>query len=171
MAEIKIISSMSAEKYNPKDGEVCGFEKEDGSIEYRLYTNNEWHPINLNESGLELNLYNLNQQIISQLPTLTEEQRLEKVCLIDDYIEKTKNEFYMLYGKNMSYFTVFKKDQRGTQIASYETLACLDEIGEIKSIELDANGGIEIWVVKAEDGIADCLYLFPYDMGIIFIKD
>lgn len=171
MANVKIYETLDEVKnLSPKDGEISGFRNEEGKIDYKIYINNNWQVIDFNETGLKLNLYDLNQQIIPQLPDLSKKQRLEKIQLINTFVKEQKNEFYMLYGKNMSYFTVFKRDNRGIASLGVEALCCLDNLGNIKSIEQEA-GGIEFWIVKKEDNIADCLYLFPYDMGIIFVKD
>lgn len=171
MANIKIYETLDEVKnLSPKDGEIAGFRDEEDKINYKIYINNDWQAIDFSETGLKLNLYDINQQIIPQLPDLSKEQRLEKIQLINTFVKEQKNEFYMLYGKNMSYFTVFKKDNRGAASLGSEALYCLDELGNIKSIEQEA-GGIEFWILKKEDNIADCLYLFPYDMGIIFVKD
>ena len=53
---------------------------------------------------------------------------------------------------------------------------CLANIGQVYSIELTANkDAIEIWVrmypkVAEEESTLTCMYLFPYDGGIVMIK-
>lgn len=124
-----------------------------------------------------LSLYELNRSIIEQQGALDANTLTEKLKLIDTFAADTNNNFYMLYGKEVSYFTVFAKHERW----ELETLClavaeCLANIGQIYSIELTANkDAIEIWVrmypkVAEEESILTCMYLFPYDNGIVRIK-
>jgi hypothetical protein len=47
-----------------------------------------------------------------------------------------------------------------------EVVDCLNNIGDIKAIDLtEANDAIEIWVQDGEN--VTCLYLFPYDSGVV----
>jgi hypothetical protein len=51
----------------------------------------------------------MNKQIITQLPPLVD---MEKACeVVNALYGKTENEFYMLYGKEISYFTLFRMDK------------------------------------------------------------
>ena len=124
-----------------------------------------------------LSLYELNRSIIEQQGALDTDTLAEKFKLIDTFAADTNNNFYMLYGKEIGYFTVFAKHERW----ELETLClavaeCLANIGQVYSIELTANkDAIEIWVrmypeVAEEESILTCMYLFPYDNGIVRIK-
>lgn len=116
----------------------------------------------MSKSGLEIGLYDINKQIISQLPALT--NILEKQKLINNFSIDTKNTYYMLYGKEISYFTLFKIKEY--QYFGAEVVDCLEYIGIIKAIDLtETNDAIEIWI-ENEDG-PTCLYLFPYDTGVV----
>lgn len=73
----------------------------------------------------------------------------------------------MLYGKEMSYFTLFK-------IANFkffgdEVIECLNNIGDVKCIDMTEPGdAIEIWIQSDMQEIT-CLYLFPYDTGLVVV--
>ena len=129
------------------------------------------------DTDMKLSLYDMNAQIISQLPTLNEEMLNNKEKDFKNFIKETDNDFYMLYGKEISYFTVFNKLNPNIKFVGYqidsdfykELIECLHNIGEIKSFTLtDAKDAFEIWV-KTDEDKTTCLYFFPYDAGIIFI--
>lgn len=119
-----------------------------------------------------IELYELNRSIIEQQGPLSKEALPEKMILLKEFVEDTKNDFYMLYGKEIGYFTLFMKDR----ICDFETIdyaitECLMNVGPIHSIELTANkDAIEIWVKDTERNLQTCMYLFPYDDGIVRIK-
>jgi hypothetical protein len=50
-------------------------------------------------------------------------------------------------------------------------MECLINVGPVYSIGLTADkGAIEIWVKDTEKDVLTCMYLFPYDNGIVRIK-
>lgn len=116
--------------------------------------------------GLNMKLYDLNKQIISQLPNLTEFDEI--INDINNFSKETNNIHYMLYGKEQSYFTLFEKEDNNSETLGAAIIDCLTNVGDIKSIELtESKDAFEIWVTI--DGEATCLYLFPYDSGIVKI--
>ena len=147
----------------PQEGEVA--QTEDGKL--KIFQGGEWKDLNVEGSNLELGLYDLNKQIISQLPSLTDEELDKKIDVIDDSYIKCVNDFYMLYGKEISYFTLFKVNE--PIYFAKTVLDCLNEIGEIKAIDPTEDGfAIEIWV-QPTDEEPTCLYLFPYDNGLVVV--
>jgi hypothetical protein len=70
----------------------------------------------------------------------------------------------MLYGKEISYFTLFRISD--STYFGNEVIDCLNNVGDIKAIDFtEAQDAIEIWI-QDEDG-PTCLYLFPYDSGLV----
>ena len=119
-----------------------------------------------------IELYELNRSIIEQQGALDEAPINEKYNLINLFAEETMNNYYMLYGREINYFTVFARHQNWEleylALAVYE---CLANIGEVYSIELTAEkDAIEIWVKDIHQDLLTCMYLFPYDGGIVRIK-
>lgn len=159
---IKIIDP-SQIKYTPLEGEVI-----QSSIDKKFYAykDKNWILIDMENSGIQMGLYDINKQIISQLPILTNLE--DKKYTIYSLHAKFNNEFYMLYGKEISYFTLFKIFD-----AIYfgdEVINCLNNIGDIKAIDFtESKDAIEIWVQNAEG--PTCLYLFPYDMGLVRVGE
>ena len=108
--------------------------------------------------------YGIIWKIISQLSKLTEAELFDKDLLINTLHAKFNNEFYMLYGKEISYFTLFRIFD--SIRFGNEVIDCLNNVGDIKAIDFtEPEDAIEIWV-ETEDG-PTCLYLFPYDSGVV----
>lgn len=118
-----------------------------------------------------IELYELNRSIIDQQGALDEVAIAEKFNLINTFADDTKNNFYMLYGREINYFTVFAKHENWElETLALAVMECLANIGTIHSIELTAEkDAVEIWVKDIQD-LVTCMYLFPYDGGIVRIK-
>ena len=83
--------------------------------------------------------------------------------------KKFLNNYYMLYGKEISYFTVFKIIEHC--LFNYEVIDVIKNVGTVKAIDLtEAADAIEIWVKDIHQDLLTCMYLFPYDGGIVRIK-
>ena len=160
---IKILDP-SQINYIPEDGEVI--QTPDG--EYLMWKDDAWMKFSMEGSGMNMGLYDLNKSIINQLPNLTKEDLKDTKPTIDSLHAKFNNEFYMLYGKEISYFSLFKLED--SKYFSEEVLNCLRALGEVKCIDYtEANDALEIWVTYEED--VTCLYLFPYDSGLIVVGE
>ena len=164
-SEIKVINIFD-ESYTPIEGEVV--RHEDGTT--YIYMNGEYNAINTEDAGLSLTVYEMNKQIITQLPEL-DKNDIEKaketiMSLHEDY----NNEYYMLYGKEISYFTLFKvNDDKNLGDIVIE---CLHNVGVIKAIDkVEANDAIEMWVTDNSNEDSTCLYFFPYDMGLVIVGE
>lgn len=74
----------------------------------------------------------------------------------------------MLYGKELSYFTLFKlKDSSRFGDEVIECLGYLD--GNVKCVDMtEPEDAIEIWVQNGTEE-PTCLYLFPYDTGLVIV--
>ncbi len=116
----------------------------------------------MENSGINIGLYDINKQIINQLPILNNLN--DKEDLFNILHEKFNNTFYMLYGKEISYFTLFKIVNKENFYK--EVIECLNNVGDIKAIDLtESKDAIEIWIQDEDE--STCLYLFPYDNGIV----
>ena len=151
-------------RYTPEEGEII--QNPDG--EYLIWQDGNWNKINVEGSNISMGLYDMNKQIIAQLPTLTIDDLLERLPLVEELHNKYNNEYYMLYGKEISYFTLFKLKQ--IESFPHEAIDCLQNIGPIKAIDLtEDKDAIEAWVMADDE--ATCLYLFPYDMGVVIVGE
>ena len=160
---IKILDP-SQIRYTPDEGEIVQTPEGD----YLVWKDGNWNKINVEGSNISMGLYDMNKQIIAQLPTLTTDDLLEKLPLVEELHNKYNNEYYMLYGKEISYFTLFKLKQ--VESFPHEAIDCLQNIGPIKAIDLtEDKDAIEAWVMADDE--ATCLYLFPYDMGVVIVGE
>lgn len=152
----------------PQEGDMIHVIDED---KIYIYKNDEWQPINIqsaDDQGLKMELYELNRSIIAQLPNITEFE--EKIALINEYRLSTNQQFYMLYGKELSYFTVFMAAGCPCDVSTLGdgVIECLNNVGAIRSIDYTTNkDAIEIWVHIPDEDLTTCLYLFPYDNGVV----
>lgn len=151
----------------PHNGQVA-IDK-DTNITY-VY-NNGWQPlgdVKVAGEGLKMSLYDLNQNIMEQLPDITEFD--DKITLINEFKELTNNKYYMLYSKDISYFTMFVIEKYGEMASLGDAvIECLKNLGKVKSIDFTENrDAIEVWVEY--DGKIICAYFFPYDNGILTVE-
>lgn len=151
---------------NHEQGEVAFCED---TKDYYVY-NNGWQKMNMkmNSDGVQMSLYDFNRQIVEQLPAFGDTQWIGAESIFSDWDAKDKHEYYMLYGKEVSYFTIFKKKHTNGEFNSlFEAVKeCLINIGDVHSFDIVDDGtAIEIWV-KTEE-VMTCFYLFNYDEGIV----
>lgn len=152
-------------RYTPQIGEVV---QDAVTGNFMVWTNEGWNTVKSENSGINMGLYEMNKQIISQLSKLTEAELFDKDLLINTLHAKFNNEFYMLYGKEISYFTLFRIFD--SIRFGNEVIDCLNNVGDIKAIDFtEPEDAIEIWV-ETEDG-PTCLYLFPYDSGVVQVGE
>lgn len=113
-----------------------------------------------------LNLYDVNKQLVDSLPNYNEDDLKIGKSLIDEYVKEINSSYYMLLNKEIGYYTVFAIDKKCNEICSDEIMACIIELGDIKSIsKTEDEQAIEIWI-KQEDNIS-VMYLFDYAGGVI----
>ena len=153
-----------------KPGEICYVEDEK---KYYLLTESGWSPINVESDGegINMSLYELNKNIISQLPAISKEAMNIAIEVINNYRMDTDNKYYALICRECGYYTMFNTKEVGGELPDLSTgiIECLANVGEIITINLDENGGaIEIWV-RARDDVFYFI-LFGYDQGVVTIE-
>lgn len=161
--ELKIKKmDLSQIKYESVEGELV--QTPEG--EYMIWHDGHWNTFKMEGSGIEVGLYDMNKQIIAQLPDVTDWERVEKV--FNDFHAHWRNKYYMMYGKEISYFTVFKIVE--PHLFGSVVMDCIPNVGVVKAIDpTEANDAIEIWVINNDE--PTCLYLFPYDIGIVEVGE
>ena len=127
------------------------------------YTGGAWVPKELPEGKMNINVYDMNKQLISQLPALDDIGVLTP-------IRKFKNrdgKYFMLICRDIGYYTLFVIDPDSEDRIEQEVLNCLKDIGTVKSVEeIEGTESVEIWV-EPEDGDPLVMYFFNYDRGTI----
>ena len=154
---------LSQVNFTPIEGEIMQ-NAADGK--YYIWHEDGWHEFKMDSSGVEMGLYDMNMQIIAQLPDLTDWDRVEQ--LFNDFHTSWNNKYYMMYGKEISYFTVFKIVE--PHLFGSVVMDCIPNVGIVKAIDLtETADAVEIWVMYEDE--PTCLYLFPYDMGIVEVGE
>ena len=124
------------------------------------------------EANLQMNMYDINKQVITQMPCLTIEELEEKAdTLITEYQNEQKASYYMMLCNDLKYYTLFHIDEfdGGSLLSCFpnEVLSCLISFtDDIKAIDFtEDRSAIEIWFSKDEEIYV--MYLFNYDAGVI----
>lgn len=120
----------------------------------------------------KLSLYVCNQMVMAQKPDMTKEEILSTKSLLEQWFEDNPDEYFMLLNNELHYYTVFH--QVTATFGSYAKMVnelldvLIDDIKNIKTIEVDTNGALAIWSGGWEDeGVPHCFYFFPYGRGVI----
>ena len=132
-------------------------------------------------------LYDMNKQLIEQLqkePLSDEEIQKALDSIVSPFFEKNiiqrinredyDNCYFMLLCREDNNYTVFNIGNylditQPLQIACMELKICLNNRGQVYSIEnTEDNYAIEIWLKDSNKGLL-CYYLFPYNEGVIEI--
>ena len=136
------------------------------------YTEGGWTPKALPEGKINLSVYDMNKQIVSQLGAADDISLLTPV-------RKFKNKggkYFMLICRDINYYTLFatigndKIPLEPPERIEKEVLACVKDIGELRSAEeIEGTEAVEIWVQPKEEYGPDPLvmYFFNYDKGVI----
>jgi hypothetical protein len=146
---------------------------EEGEIAYlidekkcMIYSDGKWTaftPKVNGEDNINLNLYDVNKQIISQLPPLSEQQLNDVIGEMNFW---SKANAYMLYGKEISYFTLLQYKEEESINFGENIISLLKDITDtIYSIDVVNDDSIEIWINYEENPTV--LYLFNYEGGIV----
>lgn len=137
-----------------------------------IYAEDGWQQCKMNvPDGLKLNMYDINKQVVSQLPGLSIEEIEAKQEIIDEYQNQEQAKYYMLLCNDLKYYTLFHIDEfdGGSQLSflSNEVLCCLTSFADdIKEIDFtEDKSAIEIWFIKDDETYV--MYLFNYDLGVI----
>lgn len=157
---------------NPKPGDwyeddegvrwVCGI---DGS---------QWLKIDNSKLSNDLNTglteYDINKDVISQLPSLITPEQLEpaRKILVNYFLRKENMEgYFMLLCNDLRYYTVFnRKFEFMLDKIEDVVIECLQDNGAIQQINLtEDEENVECWI-KNEKGVF-MFMLFNYNWGIV----
>lgn len=177
-------SENELENLQPEIGQVVSVIDDNGAVNRVIvWTGTEWANVESNTNGeITMTEYEINQQLIHQLPTLTDDELEEKKQVILNFCNSTNNEYYMLLCRDVNYYTLCHRTKTpidadniriytdSNELITIQDLIieCSKIFGEIKSIEVvNDNSAIEIWVDNPiVDGNVRAMYFFPYDGGV-----
>lgn len=135
---------------------------------YYVYGEEGWQlmPVEMNEDGgLTIDLYTLNKGIVAQLPPFDIQRLQDAHETLANW--KKDNTPYLMYGKELSYFTLFypTDDEEDNFVdCVFDCLATISNT--IYSFDVVNDDAIEIWLDF--DGEATALYLFDYSGGMVY---
>lgn len=169
---IKILEKLQ----NHEDGEVFYVKEENKVYAWREKEKcfKEVDEKIASEGGLKMNLYDINKSIISQTEPLDEAKLNDLKDMINSILDKN---YYLMYGQEISYFTLFKREtfiiqdpENPQQNLGEAVLDCLKAFDKIYSFEKLEDNVIEIWVHNSNNDLATVLYLFDYTDGVVYYE-
>ena len=139
--------------------------------EYQEYLKNKNQKKDESKPVAQVNLYQLNQDIMSNQPALSGDGVRKGQLEFFDWISKLPDnpKFYMLLCHELNYYTVFHINDTATKEDFWNELYDIaKELGTLKAMEIDS-GCFSIWVDWPQDNTSHLFYLFPYDRGVVEI--
>lgn len=160
----QLMGYTSRMKQNLHEGELASLEKERKMFVWR---DNNWSELKTEgHSNVQMTMYEINKQIISQLSPHTEEQIKQDINIINDFYNIDKSNYYMLLCKEQSYYTVLVKSDTSDRLGATVIDLLIEIDHSILSVENVNNAEVEIWSKDKQDKIW-CLHLFNYEVGIV----
>lgn len=165
MVTVENIKTLEALR-NHEDGEVF-YVKDENKIYIWKDEDKSYKEINqkmISEGGLKMNLYEINKSIISQMDPLDD----VKLNDLKDMVNTLYfNQYYLLYGREINYFTLFiKNGYETTETLGDALISCLKNFDKVYSYEKMEDDAIEIWVNDKD--VVTVLYLFDYTNGVVY---
>lgn len=163
MVEILSVENSASLPAEPENGQIVYCEDE--KI-YKIANDGTWNDFNTEGSGgVNMSLYELNRQIIGQLPPLDDIQLNDRIESLNVW---RKANYYMIYGKEISYFTVLKPEDSEADYENFggAIISLLAGVTEtIYALDIIDDNTVEIWINY--EGNPTVMYLFNYDGGIV----
>lgn len=121
--------------------------------------------------NISMSLYEINQSLMSQMPSLDEEKLRELIDELNKFVQEHENSQYFMYlCKELSSYTMLVRaaDPEFHTIGNAIVTLARDWQKEIVSYE-DCNDHFEIWLrdLEGEALQANCFMFFPYDEGVV----
>ena len=120
------------------------------------------------QGNVSMSLYDINKGLVNQLSPCTEERIEEIKQEINDEFQNLNNEYFMLLCKELSYYTVLRKQPDETNDFKDLGTAVISLAQEMDKDIMAGDkfeGRYEIWLKDEED--SNCFILFPYDQGVV----
>jgi len=119
----------------------------------------------------EVSLYELNQQLIAQMPEYDDKKWTDAKLIIADWYNNHKDNYYMLLCHECNYYTLFdmtRENAIGADLA-YEIQDTIRYVGSVHDISVDTNDMIAVWAKWRDTDNIHCFYLFPYSQGVVHV--
>lgn len=122
-----------------------------------------------------MTVFDMNKRLVSKEPLFdfTNEEAVLKLRarLATFLMEDTKDSYYLMYGRDIHYVTVFDTNrEKGIREDALDIiLDSIKNVGNLISMDFNTSDGecsVEIWI-RTTNSKAELLYLFPYDKGMV----
>lgn len=128
-------------------------------------------PLDLNASiSTGVTIYEMNQMMASREPLMDMTKDLPAAQeQLNEFLAKTDNKFYLLYSRDLHYFTIFERKSADVDIK--DLFSYIDYAWDIVSLDVDLTTDeglekVEIWVrdlEKSGPSANHMFYLLPFD--------
>lgn len=149
---------------NHEENEICYVHKEN---KYYKYINGAWEEMEKPKGNLNMNLYEMNKTIVTQLPKISKKELAAGRSKIREL--SAEGSYFMLLCNDLKYYTIFHKVSDNTELIEDLVIECITDCNlDIKSINYpdeENKNAIEIWTQYEEDVYV--MYFFNYDGGIV----
>lgn len=155
---------------NHTDGETVYCEEENQCF---VWNDNKWHLVESEVDGageIKVNYRDLVIGAISGFDPLDMEACQKYQVLLNKWDEAQYHEYYMLYARELDYFTLLRRTEPADDICCLgkEILECLNTIGEIIYVEEFNDDDISvIFWIRTDTGLITEAYLFDYTAGVV----
>lgn len=134
--------------------------------QYYRWHDNVWEQVEIQGSGIEVNLYDLNKSVMAQLaPVIVSEYK----DFFENYAKSKSAHYYILFSFKAHYYTLFAQDPH--EALSFGKVMC--EIlngfeGYVYGItEAEDGQCIELWISQTQEAEPELYLLSPYDEGVV----
>lgn len=167
MLYVKDIKSRDA-LVNHEDEEICYCEAENKYFVWKDgWKETTIQPADIGE--IKVNYRDLVVNTISNFEPFTLENIEKHQVLINSWDEFQHRDFYMLYARELDYFTLLQRvPADGSKCLGREVLDCLQMLGSIIYVEdfTEEDDRIIFWI-KTDKGLVTEAYLFDYTEGVV----
>lgn len=154
---------------NHSEGETVYCEEEKQCY---VWTNGQYQPVESKIDGageIKVNYRDLVISAISAFEPFDDEQIKKYQVLLNAWDEIQAKDFYMLYARELDYFTLFYRiPNEGNRCIGKEVFECLSDLGSVVYIEdfTEDEYNIIFWV-KTPEGKLTEVYLFDFTRGVV----
>lgn len=144
---------------------------EEGLV-YRYSEEGKWVPVKLEGEGLQISLYDINQNIFAQLEPMNDENLRLAHSEIYRFLGEDFNahmedfNYWALICWPKKYITIFHHNQYSEEELSDIIMEVIENLGQVKDITVsEDNSHVEIWITDEES--TECYVLFYYSNGVV----
>ena len=142
--------------------------------EYMEYLRNQVkaNPEQAQQPVAQISMYQMNKDLIRNLKKMNNMEINKALERVADWFNPAETH-YALLNHERHYFTIFEVSETDIKGNAQSFIHEVKDIlmhyygdNDIRAIDLDTNGAVEIWAMW--DGEPTVAYLFPYSQGVVY---